>query len=544
MPTNPSQLVRAAIYARVSSEEQREGQTIDSQIAELERFAGAQGWIIGGVYKDEGWSGAVLARPELDRLRDNASKRLFDLVLLNDVDRLARDVSHLGVIKRDLERHGVQVRFRKLPAEQSPTANLMVNILGSFAEFEREMIADRTRRGRRHKVEVRQQYLGSIAPYGYRYVTKDLAAGKEGYLEIIPEQAAVVKQMYQWIDQEGLSARAVVKRLNELRIRPRKGGAAWAKSSVLCILRCETYTGLWHYNKHESYEPPTGSKFEYRRSLKCQLRQRPREEWIPVKLPDELRIIERQQWERVQAQLARNSSFSTRNSKHHYLLKGLVQCGGCQARYVGDPNHGRFYYRCHQRCKRYPTIREEYLNQVVWEAIKGAILKPEIITRQIEERAQEAAANHTQSEREGQQIEQALQKLDEEERRILEAYRLGILTPAVLGRELEQITQRRATLIQRQTELGALSKIPEPAVVCRSILEYCREAAGWIETLNDIERQRLLQLLIDRIIFQGKRVIIQGVIPIQPSASSPGIEDRNQASFSLWRDCAHGNLSP
>src|SRR5215210_5762693 len=100
MPIDSAPIMRAAIYARVSSEEQREGQTIDSQIAVLERFSHAQGWATVEIYKDEGWSGAVLARPALDRLRDDASKKSFDLVLLNDVDRLARDVSHLGVIKR------------------------------------------------------------------------------------------------------------------------------------------------------------------------------------------------------------------------------------------------------------------------------------------------------------------------------------------------------------------------------------------------------------------------------------------------------------
>jgi len=512
--------MRVVIYARVSSEEQREGQTIDSQIAELERFADAQGWVITSIYKDEGWSGAVLARPELDRLRDDASKRLFDLVLLNDVDRLARDVSHLGVIKRDLERHGIQVRFRKLPAEQSPTANLMVNILGSFAEFEREMITDRTRRGRRHKVEVRQQYLGSIAPYGYRYVTKDLAAGKDGFLEIIPDQAAVIRQMYSWVDQTGLSAHGVVKRLNDLHIRPRKGGESWGKSSVLRILRCETYVGLWHYNKHESYEPPMGQKFEYRRSLKCKLRRRPREEWIPVRLPDELRIIEREQWERVQAQLARNYSFSIRNSKHLYLLKRLVECGGCHARYVGDPNHGRFYYRCHKRCKKYPTIREERLDQTVWEAVKEAILDPTIIVEQIKQREQKSAAHSSRSNQEAGEINQALQKIGEEEARILEAYRLGALTPAVLGRELEQLQMRRTTLVRRQAELGSLSKLPELSLIRCSIRDYCGEAAGWIESFTDTERQRFLQLLVDRIIFEGGRVIIRGVIPITSSPES------------------------
>lgn len=161
---NP-QISAVAVYARVSSEEQREGQTIDAQVLELERFAREKGWRVSGVYKDEGWSGTMLVRPDLDRLRDDAMKRAFDAVVINDVDRLARDVTHLGVIKRDLERRGIQVIFRKLPSDNSPLSSFMVNILGSFAEFERAMIIDRTRRGVRHKVEVRHMYLGCPAPY-------------------------------------------------------------------------------------------------------------------------------------------------------------------------------------------------------------------------------------------------------------------------------------------------------------------------------------------------------------------------------------------
>src|SRR5436309_6710599 len=194
MPETADAGLRLAIYARVSTEEQREGQTIDSQISELERFSREKGWVISRIYKDEGWSGGIMERPELDRLRDDAQKGVFDAVLINDVDRLARDVAHLGVIKRDLERKGMKVIFRKLPSETSPTYNLMVNILGSFAEFEREMIADRTRRGRRHKVETRKQYLGSNSAYGYRYIPKDRADGKEGILDAVPEEAAVVRQ--------------------------------------------------------------------------------------------------------------------------------------------------------------------------------------------------------------------------------------------------------------------------------------------------------------------------------------------------------------
>ena len=108
--------LRAAVYARVSTEEQKEGQTVDSQVAELEEFAAANGWTVADAYKDDGWSGSIMARPALDQLRDDARLGRFDAVLINDVDRLARDVAHLGVIKRDLERHNVRVIFRKLPS--------------------------------------------------------------------------------------------------------------------------------------------------------------------------------------------------------------------------------------------------------------------------------------------------------------------------------------------------------------------------------------------------------------------------------------------
>src|SRR3984957_5486443 len=187
--------IRVALYARVSGEEQKQGHTIDSQIAELKEFADRSGWPVIDTYRDEAWSGAVLARPALDRLRDDAGKKLFEAVLINDVDRLARDVTHLGVIKRDLERSGVRVIFRKIPSENSPTHNLLVNILGSFAEFERELILDRTRRGRRHKVETRQQFIGCIPPYGYRYIRME-KPDRVGKLVINPEEAAVVREMY------------------------------------------------------------------------------------------------------------------------------------------------------------------------------------------------------------------------------------------------------------------------------------------------------------------------------------------------------------
>jgi site-specific DNA recombinase len=433
--------------------------------------------------------------------------------LINDVDRLARDVAHLAVIKRDLEHSGVRVIFRKLPPENSPTANLMINILGSFAEFERELIADRTRRGRRYKVEVRQQYLGSNTAYGYRYVPADKSASGQGYLEVIAEEAAVVRQMFVWVDKEGLSSRRVIDRLAELGIRPRKGDGRWARSSVLRILRNEMYAGVWYYNKHRRCEPETSAKQRsYLRELKSSTRKRPKTEWLALELPPNLRITPRDRWRRVQRQLDCNITFSPRHEKHPYLLKSLIRCGGCGARYVGDPNHGKFYYRCHARCKTHPMIREEVLNITVWEAITEVLIEPDRVMDQVTRRRENIRSEASQQVALRKDAEHELAQVRREESRILEAYRLGAISPAQLGRELETLKQREGAAEQ------SLATVEEdesfnPQTAERSVREYCREIAQSLETIDQPSKQQLLRTLVREIIFEGDRVRIRGQFP-------------------------------
>lgn len=520
-------ILRVALYARVSTEEQREGQTIDSQVSELERFARQKYWRIVGTYKDEAWSGALLARPELDRLRDDASKSLFDAVLINDVDRLARDVSHLGIVKRALERSGVKVVFKKLPTEQSPTSNLMVNILGSFAEFERELIADRTRRGRRHKVEVRQQYLGGNTSYGYCYTPRDKTEDREGLLELAPQEAMIVKQMFDWVDREGLSARRVAERLTEGKVAPKKHGSRWGKSSVLRILRNEMYAGVWYYNKYESCEPAEPvNNGDYKHSLRSSLRRRAKSEWLPVRLPKALQIVERKQWERVQQQIDRNISFSPRNSKHHYLLKGLVKCGGCGGRYVGDPCHGKFYYRCHARCKRVPTVKEDVLDFALWQAISEAILNPSIIVDQI--RKLQELRSKKNDERKGELtiLDSSVREINKEEERILEAYRLAVLSPEQLGGELEKLKNRRALIEARRRSFTPESSARPVEAFERSIVDYCKQASGRLNRFSPDEKQQFLRLLVDEVVLNRGQIKIRGVIPVSDQPGDPLFNER------------------
>jgi site-specific DNA recombinase len=512
--------LRVAIYARVSSEEQREGQTIDSQVAELERFARDKGWPVIDTYRDDGWSGGVMERPQLDRLRDDGRNGRFAAVLLNDVDRLARDVTHLGIIKRDLERHGIRLIFRKLPAETSPTYNLMVNILGSFAEFEREMIADRTRRGRRYKVEVRKCYPGTNAPYGYRYVPKNRSAGEDGRLELMPAEAAVVRQMFEWVDAEGLSARRVVARLNESRTPTHSGAARWGKSSVLRILRNETYAGVWHFNKLQSVEPRENARpRRYVRRVKCAVRVRPRGEWIPLELPPELCLVERGQWARVQSQLTQNIAFSPRNERHFYLLKGLVRCSACGARYVGDPVHGRSYYRCLARCKGCPSVREEALSGAIIGAIRDTLSDPSLVLERLHKQQQENRRIGERKVSDAREATKAIEQIAVEESRLLEAYRSGAMTPLQLGQQLDLLAARRSTLNGRPTGENVAIE-PPPEVRRKSIEEYCRETRAKIDALDPVQLRRLLQGLVQEVRFDGSTAVLTGRFPIPTGGGS------------------------
>lgn len=506
--------LKLAIYARVSTEEQREGQTIDSQVAELERFAREKGWAVVGVFKDDGWSGGVLERPELDRLRDSARAQLIEAVLVNDVDRLARDVSHLGIIKRELERIGVRLMFRKLPTESSPTYNLMVNILGSFAEFERELISDRTRRGRRHKVETRKQYLGCNTVYGYRYRPSDRIGGTDGVLEVDPEQSRIVQQMFTWVDRDGLSARRVMVKLNDLGIKPQRS-RRWGKSSVLRVLHCETYAGLWHYNKHQSYEPTDSEiKHRYRRRAKCRLRVRPRSEWIPWEVPEELRLISREQWEHVQQRISANRVFSPRNEQHRYLLKGLVGCGGCGGTFVGDPCHGKYYYRCSKRCKKVPTIRENALDYAVKKAVAETILNPRLLRDAIKEVREQQVLDGQRAKATAENFNRESGRIQIEEGRVLEGYRLGVLSPAQLAQQLEVLKSKRAALDSGVRARDDSLTLPSGDKAELTVEDYCLKAKANLGQFGFDEWQGLIRTIIHSIRFEGDRLTIRARIPL------------------------------
>src|SRR6202035_4743307 len=159
----------AAIYARVSSDRQKENHTIASQTAALIEYAQTHGYSVPQewVFQDEGYSGAILVRPGLERLRDLAAEGQISAVLVYSPDRLSRKYAYQVLLAEELSRCGVELVFLKSPAGASPEDQLLVQFQGMIAEYERAQIAERSRRGKRHRAQQGIVNDPSGTPYGY-----------------------------------------------------------------------------------------------------------------------------------------------------------------------------------------------------------------------------------------------------------------------------------------------------------------------------------------------------------------------------------------
>ena len=222
----------AAIYARVSSDQQKEEKTIASQTAALVEFARSEGYSVPDewVFQDEGYSGASLVRPGLERVRDLAAGGEIQAVLALAPDRLSRKYAYQVLLIEELARHHVEVIFIKAPHSGTPEDQLLLQFQGMIAEYERAQILERSRRGKLHRARQGEISVLSGAPYGYRYERKsDEQAG--GYA-VIDAEAQMVRQIYELYTVTGLSIGAVTPRLNELGVPTKKGAARWERSMV------------------------------------------------------------------------------------------------------------------------------------------------------------------------------------------------------------------------------------------------------------------------------------------------------------------------
>ena len=519
--------MRAAIYARVSTDRQERQQTIDSQLAALSAWAeeAGHGLKAAHVFRDEGYSGARLDRPGLDALRDAVGDAEVDIVAVLSPDRLARKYAYQALILEEFRRAGCAIEFLNHSISDNPGDQLLLQIQGAVAEYERALLSERFRRGKLQKARA-GWFIGGRAPYGYRYLPCRDGAG--GRLEIDEAEAEFVRMLYGWLVNEQMTIRQILKRLNFGPWYPRSGRHPWSPSVIHHILSEPIYTGTAYANRYDFVEAkkPRSRKPSY--TGKGCRRMRPREQWIAIPVPP---IIDQELWDRAQAQLARNARLSFRNNqKHNHLLRCLLTCGAC-----GLAMHGvaritaagvvRSTYRCAGKdcvmtaretaCPRAQVDGDE-LETAIWMHVRALLADPEQLLVQFRRFASGADRDAQHAHAAEQQIQMRLDRLARADRRLVDAYQAEAISLAELTERRRSLAEQRESLEQQRVQQQKLrSEQVKARAALNDLTAFCDRIRGRLDEASFADKQTILQLVVERIIVHESSLEIRHVIPLR-----------------------------
>ena len=512
----------AAAYARVSTQRQTDSQSIESQLERLRAHADAQHWELPAdyVFRDDGYSGASLQRPALDHLRDAAASAQLDHILVTAPDRLARNYVHQVLLVEELERHGAAVEFLDRPMSQDPHDQLLLQIRGAVAEYERVLIVERTRRGRLRKLQAGTLLPWTKPPYGYR-VDPDHPRDPTG-VRVDEAEATVVRAIFRWYAEDGMSLYGLGQQLERLGIASPAGCPAWCPATLCHVLTNPTYIGQVFANRTRSRALTT------RRSAlapvgrhSCGKSRREPGEWIAVAPVPAL--VSPIQFEKAAERLVYNRQMARRNNRaHDYLLRGLVSCGHCRYGCVGRCQQGHYdYYVCRTTTRLRATgvrcparfIPATALDDLVWRDLCQLLETPEMIAQAMER----ARGGHwLPQERQARRanLVRGRAALEQQIERLTEAYLAGIVSLEEYKRRRRDAEARLAALAHQEQDLIAdIERQSTTASLAAHADAFCqRVRCGLAEA--DFERRRaLVELLIDRVIVTDSEVEIRYVFP-------------------------------
>ncbi len=513
--------MKAAIYARVSTDSQQQRGTIGSQLAVLRARVAAEGDELIAEFCDDGHSGARLDRPGLDNLRDAAEAGLIERVWCLSPDRLARVYAYQVIVLDELARHRVQVAFADAPAiDDDPQAKLLTQVQGVIAEYERAKIAERYRRGKLFRSRAGEVITWRV-PYGYRRLPRDSAGPAR--LEIYEPEAEVVRRIFHDTVAGGCSTREIARRLAADQISTPTGRRAiWGTSTISRLLRNEAYIGRVYFNRTETVPAP-GTKKGHRQVW------RPAEEWVTIPVPA---IIEEQTFTAASKTMMDNSKWSPRRAEPgQWLLKGLVKCGVCGVgtnahRMRGRNGSWHRYYYCRnhdpiraggadRRCPE-RNIRAEALDDYVFDRIRTALLHPD--TLMAGEQAVAARAPTPDDEllsAELARLDRKITAVDDERRRLADLYQAGLLPLPEVQRRAGDVEHRRTELTTRRDDLTAQRRELSRDNKIRSRVQgFASRVTTVIDHLGPEEKQKLLRLLVEEVRVTGWNVQIQLRIPL------------------------------
>jgi site-specific DNA recombinase len=416
-----------AIYARVSGEEQAAAGTIENQLHACREYCASKGYLVVAEFPDEAVSGTVPFedRPQGARLLEMAGHGIFDRTVIYCVDRLARDVVEAAVARKALEAIA-RVDFVTQSFDGTPEGRLMFNQFAAFAEYEREVIARRTKLGR-YKSARNGRYMATIPAYGYR-------RGENGAAVIDEDEAAVVRSIFHDATSEDQGTWAIAERLNTGRVKPprsakRREEEKWGPTTIAKILTAERYTGSGTYGPEIVTYPP---------------------------------IIEAETFHAAKAALGRRRTSYLTGKRNGYLLAGFIRCRVCGAVCTGvkTGRNQRPAYHCggwRRGRRRQDHGRYYWYAEGIEEWVRGELqallYRPETLQHRVEAWLErELDELHTLKE-EQERLRRKLDDLPTQEERVLQTHRNGITNDDQLSRQLAAIAEERESVEARLREI-------------------------------------------------------------------------------------------
>lgn len=465
--------MRVAIYTRISTDEEHQPYSLESQQVKLKAYIESQDdWQLVRTFTDQ-CSGAKMERPALKQAMTEARAGRFDLLLVYRVDRFSRSVRGLAQLLEELATAGVAFRSSTEPFDTTtPAGRMMVQMLGVFAEFERATIIDRVISGMERKAARGEWALGSgVRPYGYD-ITPDTH-------QLIPNEieAPIVPLIFEMYVNKNLGAQSIARELTERGHRTRKG-KAWGSKTILGILRNRVYIGeILFRDKHHAAAHPA--------------------------------LIENEMFDRAARILdGRSDDFSKRQSTGgDYLLTGLVICNRCNKHFLGTAARGNRYryryYTCYSR-NRYgndvcPADRlpAENLESAIIEALVSTFRRTDIFDHAVSEATKRRNGARLQQEAELASASAELRKTESGIERYLAAFEEGSLPESTCGERLKALGAKAADLRARkeqlQETLANAKLIPPTLTQLKSIRDRVSEV---LAKGDDSARKRTLQELI------------------------------------------------
>jgi site-specific DNA recombinase len=417
---------RATIYARFSTDLQNQ-RSIEDQLSLCQSYAEREGLSVISTYEDRARSGgSVMGREGLLQMLDQAREKSFDVVIVEALDRLSRDMEDLAGIHKRLSFLGIEIRA----VHEGVVNTVLVGLRGLVGQLYREDNAHKVRRGQAGRVK--QGLAGGGLTYGYAAV-----AGKSGERVIVEGEAQVIRRIFQeYVD--GRTPREIAHDLNKERVSPPRG-RAWNASTIngnlergAGILRNELYIGRLVWNKVRMVKDPDSGK---RLS-----RPNPKSDWQVAEVPH-LAIVDPELFSAAQQRKERRShTHPSHQRRPRRMLSGLLRCGSCGSGMAtnGRDKSGRVRIRCSAAtesgtCSDAKTFYLDTVESAVRSGLKAELRAPKAIAEYVrtylEERKRLAASSHAKRQR----LEQHLGQLNREIERLVDAIAKGHGDPSVLG---------------------------------------------------------------------------------------------------------------